>query len=117
MDQFLLSNAVEVGEIFMKYGLLHIYLKRALLDPVIQKLRLNEDKQMKDQFGVLEDRIVYLKPIDKADVPDEVFEETGDIDQLWSVHNSEGEQLALVGDLNQAYDMAREFSYSPMTLH
>ena len=72
---------------------------------------------MKDQFGVLEDRIVYLKPIDKADVPDEVFEEIGDIDQLWSVHNSEGEQLALVGDLNQAYYMAREFSYSPMILH
>ena len=117
VDQFLLSNAVEAGEIFMKYGLLHIDLKRALPKLVIQKLRLNKDKQMKDQFGVLEDRIVYLKPIDKADVPDEVFEETGDIDQLWSVHNSEGEQLALVGDLNQAYDMAREFSYSPMTLH
>ena len=50
-------------------------------------------------------------------MPDEVFEETGDIDQLWSVHNSEGEQLALVGDLDQAYDMAREFSYSPMILH
>ena len=117
VDQFLLSNSVEVDEIFMKYGLLHIDLKRALSKAVIQKLRLNKDKQMKDQFGVLEDRIVYLKPIDKADVPDEVFEETGDIDQLWSVHNSEGEQLALVGDLNQAYDMAREFSYSPMTLH
>ncbi|MGY9030547.1 MAG: DUF1150 family protein, partial [Rhodobacterales bacterium] len=52
---------------------------------------------MKDQFGVLADRIVYLKPIDKADLPDEVIEETRDIDQLWSVHNSEGEQLALVG--------------------
>jgi len=25
--------------------------------------------------------------------------------------------LALVGDLAQAYDMAREFRYSPMTLH
>jgi hypothetical protein len=72
---------------------------------------------MKDQLGVLEDRIVYLKPIDKADLPEEIFEETGEIEQLWSVHNSEGEQLALVGDLAQAYDMAREFRYSPMTLH
>ena len=27
---------------------------------------------MKDQFGVLEDRIVYLKLIDKSDLPDEV---------------------------------------------
>jgi hypothetical protein len=101
----------------MQTGLLHIDSKRALPRERFRRLRLKEDKQMKDQFGVLEDRIVYLKPIDKADVPDEVFEETGDIDQLWSVHNSEGEQLALVGDLDQAYDMAREFSYSPMTLH
>ena len=72
---------------------------------------------MKDQFGVLEDRIVYLKPIDKEDLPDVVIDQTGDIEQLWSVHNSEGEQLALIGDLEQAYDLAREFSYSPMTLH
>jgi len=72
---------------------------------------------MKDQVGVLEDRIVYLKLIDKSDLPDEVIDQTGDIEQLWSVHNSEGEQLALIGDLDQAYDLAREFSYSPMTLH
>jgi len=32
---------------------------------------------MKDQFGVLEDRIVYLKPIDKADLPEEIFEKPG----------------------------------------
>ena len=72
---------------------------------------------MKDQFGVLEDRIVYLKSVDKADIPEEIFEKIGDIERLWSVHNSEGEQLALVGDLAQAYDMAREFCYSPVTLH
>ena len=40
MDQFLLSNAVEVGEIFMKYGLLHIDLKRALLKLTIQKIKV-----------------------------------------------------------------------------
>lgn len=72
---------------------------------------------MKDQFGVLEDKLVYLKPVDKADLPDDVIEETSDIDQLWSVHNSDGEQLALIGDLAQAYDLAREFEYSPHTLH
>ena len=72
---------------------------------------------MKDQFGVLEDRIVYLKPIEKNDFPDEVIDQAGDLERLWSVHNSEGEQLALIGDLDQAYDLAREFRYSPMTLH
>ena len=72
---------------------------------------------MKDQFGVLEDRIVYPKPIEKNDLPDEVIDQAGDLERLWSVHNSEGEQLALIGDLDQAYDLAREFRYSPMTLH
>ena len=114
---FLPAAGVEVGETVTEHGLLHLDLKRDLPDLVIQKIKIEKDKQMKDQFGVLEDRIVYLKPINKADLPAEVVEETGDIDQLWSVHNSEGEQLALVGDLDQAYDMAREFSYSPMTLH
>ena len=40
VDQFLLSNAVEVGEIFMKYVLLHIDLNRALPKPVIQKIKV-----------------------------------------------------------------------------
>ncbi|MGB0798771.1 MAG: DUF1150 family protein [Planktomarina sp.] len=72
---------------------------------------------MKDEFGVLEDRIVYLKPISKDDLPEEVVQETNDIHQLWSVHNSDGEQLALIGDLEQAHDLAREYSYSAMTVH
>ncbi|MGB1235431.1 MAG: DUF1150 family protein [Planktomarina sp.] len=72
---------------------------------------------MKDQFGVLEDKLVYLKPVDKADLPNDVLEDAEGIEQLWSVHNSDGEQLALIGDLGQAYDLAREFEYSPQTLH
>ena len=40
VDQFLLSNAVEVGEIFIKYGLLQIDLKRALPKQVIQKIKV-----------------------------------------------------------------------------
>ena len=72
---------------------------------------------MKDQFGVLEDRIVYLKPIDKDDVPPEVMKEAGNVENLWSVHNSAGEQLALIADLQTAYHLAREYRYSPMTVH
>ena len=40
VDRFLLSNAVEGGEIFNKYALLHIGLKRALPKPVIQKIKV-----------------------------------------------------------------------------
>ena len=42
VDQFLSSKAVEVGEVFMEYGLLHIDLKRALVNPMIQKIRVKQ---------------------------------------------------------------------------
>ena len=40
VDQSPLSKAVEVGEVLMEYGLLHIDLKRALPKPVIQKIKV-----------------------------------------------------------------------------
>ena len=74
-------------------------------------------KPERDQFGVLEDRIVYVKPVDVDDLPDEIIEEVGTVDQLWSVHNSVGEQLALIADLDTADALAREYRYSAMTVH
>ena len=74
-------------------------------------------KSTRDQFGVLEDRIVYVKPVDVDDLPDEVIEEVGRIDKLWSVHNSVGEQLALIADLDTAAELAREYRYSAMAVH
>ena len=40
VDQFLLADAVEVGKIFKKYGLLHIDPKRALLKKRVQKIKV-----------------------------------------------------------------------------
>ena len=71
----------------------------------------------RDQFGVLEDRIVYLKPVDATDLPAEVVEEAGGVDQLWAVHNSMGEQLALIADLDTANALAQEYRYCAMTVH
>ncbi len=72
---------------------------------------------MKDQFGVLQDKIVYLKPVDTSDLPEEVLEEAGGADQLWSIHNSEGDQLAFIADLNMAQDLAKQFEYTALTVH
>ena len=72
---------------------------------------------MRDEFGVLEDRLVYLRPVDKADLPEEVLEETAGVERLWSVHNSDGQQLALIGDLAMAQDLAKQFKYTTQSVH
>ena len=45
---FLPAAGVEVGETVTEHGLLHLDLKRDLPDLVIQKIKIENDKQMKD---------------------------------------------------------------------
>jgi hypothetical protein len=63
------------------------------------------------------DRIVYVKAIDAADLPDEVREEIGDQEQLYAVHDSEGQQLALVVDRKLAFTLARQHDFAPVAVH
>ena len=62
-------------------------------------------------------RIVYVKAVDVADLPDEVKAEAGEREQLFAVHDSDGQQLALVADRKLAYMLARENDYSPVAVH
>ncbi len=61
--------------------------------------------------------IVYVKPILAADLPDEMREKVGDLEELFAVHNAQGEQLALVADRKLAFHLARENDMQPVTLH
>ncbi len=61
--------------------------------------------------------IVYVKTVDVADLPSEVRETAGDLDQLYAVHNANGEQLALVADRKLAFMLAREHDFSPVAVH
>nr|WP_170614745.1 DUF1150 family protein [uncultured Ruegeria sp.] len=63
------------------------------------------------------DRIVYVKAVDVADLPLEVREQAGDLDQLYAVHDSDGQQLALVADRKLAFVLAREHDFSPVAVH
>ncbi len=63
------------------------------------------------------DRIVYVKAVDVADLPREVREQAGDLDQLYAVHDSDGQQLALVADRKLAFVLAREHDFSPVAVH
>ncbi|SFS21906.1 DUF1150 family protein [Yoonia litorea] len=61
--------------------------------------------------------IVYVKPVVTADLPTEVQDQVGDLDQIYAVHNASGEQLALVADRKLAFHLAREHKMEPVTLH
>lgn len=63
------------------------------------------------------DRMVYVKTVDVADLPDEIRDEVGDQDQLYAVHDSEGQQLALVGNRKLAFTLARQHDFAPVAVH
>lgn len=63
------------------------------------------------------DRIVYVRPVDVSELPDDVQQETPDVDQIFAVHAPDGERLALVKDRQLAFTLARQNDFSPVTVH
>jgi hypothetical protein len=63
------------------------------------------------------DRIVYVRQIAVADLPDEVREQVGELEVIYSVHGADGQQLALVADRSMAFHLAREHDFAPMSVH
>jgi len=63
------------------------------------------------------DRIVYVKTVEVADLPQDLRDQAGDLDQLYAVHDSDGQQLALVADRKLAFVLAREHDLSPVAVH
>lgn len=68
-------------------------------------------------FDATDNRIVYVKAVDVADLPAEVQAEAGELEQLYAVHNADGEQLALVADRKMAFVLARQNDYAPVAVH
>lgn len=62
-------------------------------------------------------RIVYVKTVDVSDLPSEVQGQVDGLEQLYAVHDSEGQQLALVADRNLAFRLARQNDYAPVAVH
>lgn len=63
------------------------------------------------------DRTVYVKSIAVADLPREVREQAEGLDQIYAVHDAEGQQLALVGNRKLAFTLARQHDYAPVMVH
>ncbi|TMV09871.1 DUF1150 family protein [Ruegeria sediminis] len=62
-------------------------------------------------------RIVYVKAVDVADLPEEVRLQAGDREHLYAVHDAQGHQLALVADRKLAFVLARQNDLSPVAVH
>jgi hypothetical protein len=65
----------------------------------------------------MNDRVVYVKSVDVAGLPDDVREAAGSREHLFAVHDSDGQQLALVADRDMAFTLARQNDMRPVTVH
>ncbi|MFK7836240.1 MAG: DUF1150 family protein [Sulfitobacter sp.] len=72
---------------------------------------------MQDMNTQTGDRTVYVKTIAITDLPREVRDQAQGLEQLYAVHDAQGQQLALVGDRKLAFTLARQHDYAPVMVH
>jgi hypothetical protein len=63
------------------------------------------------------ERIVYVRPVAVADLPQEIREAAAGIRTLYAVHSEDGERLALVRDRKLAFALARQNDMAPVNAH
>ena len=61
--------------------------------------------------------IVYVRPVTVADLPEELREQIGDIETVYSVNRADGERVALVRDRSLAFSLARQHDLAPVSAH
>lgn len=62
-------------------------------------------------------RIVYVRPVPVAELPEELRRQVAGLDTLYAVHGEDGERLALVKDRRLAFILARQNDLSPVNAH
>lgn len=64
-----------------------------------------------------DEKIVYVREVKVADLPEEVQREAGGLKTLYAVYSPRGERLALVRDRQMAFVLARQNDFAPVTVH
>jgi hypothetical protein len=64
-----------------------------------------------------DDRIVYVRPVAVADLPDEIREQAEGLVTLYAVHRPDGQRLALVRDKMLAFALSRQNDLVPVNVH
>lgn len=62
-------------------------------------------------------RIVYVRAVPVADLPEEVRAQIEGTDVIYSVHAPDGQRLALVADRSMAFHLARAHDFAPVNVH
>lgn len=73
--------------------------------------------QSEYDFSKVTGGMVYVKPVEVSDLPMDVQTQITGVDQVFSVHDPEGQQIALVADRRTAFDLARQNDYAPQPVH
>ena len=76
---------------------------------------MDTPQRFPSEFG--EDRIVYVRPVSVDDLPEEIRAQTGETDNLYAVHASNGDRLALVNGRRLAFALARQNDMQPVNVH
>ncbi|EBA05565.1 DUF1150 family protein [Sagittula stellata] len=64
-----------------------------------------------------EGRTVYVRPVQRDELPEDMQEQMGGRDTIYAVHRADGERLALVKDRSLAFALARQNDLAPVTVH
>ena len=73
---------------------------------------------MEFDFGTeTAERIVYVRPVAVADLPADVREQAMGMDEIYAVHDADGQRLALVKDRTLAFVLARQNDLAPVSVH
>ena len=123
---FVLADGVEVAGAVLQNGLLHIALQRSVPDSVVRKIAItvatpdagkgdmtNEHNATQLNAG----RIVYIRPIAVADLPDDLRQKANGLVTLYAIGSETGERLALVRDRDLAFVVARQNDLTPVSVH
>lgn len=62
-------------------------------------------------------KIVYVRPVDVADLPAEVQEQAAGLKRIYALHDANGERIALVKDRWMAFALARDNDMAPVNVH
>ena len=63
------------------------------------------------------DPLVYVRPVNVADLPEDVQAKAQGFDHLYAVHNADGTPMALVRDREMAFVVARQNDLTPVSVH
>lgn len=62
-------------------------------------------------------RIVYVRAVALADLPEDIRTQVAGLDHLYALHDADGTRLAVVKDRWMAFSLAREHAVTALSVH